>query len=258
MTESINSPLKMLSLVLIHIMLFSTASHANRDNTAPISDVSIATPLIPPLMDTHHSLISDLVQQAYHLSGINAQFFTLPIGRIGRVFDDKKACIAIGTPAFFSGQTTLSMRVYSEHIYLFYLKSRFPEGVAFDNFQDLKPYRIGTIIGGVTHKLFKENGLESNLDLVKSSKQNVQKLHRQRIDMFLESYLAGWKTIKANYPKRAHLFSNSKKSIKTIPVDIFFDQKCTQQHDMFVQGFEKMQLNGDYQRIVSQYIDGHD
>lgn len=150
------------------------------------------------------------------------------------------------------------MRVYNEHIYLFYLKSRFPDGFTFNNFQDLKPYRIGTIIGGVTDRLLKENGLENNLDLVKSVKQNVQKLYRQRIDMFLEGNLAGWNTIKANYPKRVNLFSNSKKSIKTIPVDIFFDPKCRQQHDMFVQGFEKMKLNGDYQRIVSQYNDGND
>lgn len=81
----------------------------------------------------------------------------------------------------------------------FYLKSRFPKSIDYQDLSDLRPYRIGGVLGYWYTTPFAAAHL--NVEYVPSDHQSVQKLYLKRIDLAACEELVCWALIDKLYPR---------------------------------------------------------
>lgn len=94
---------------------------------------------------------------------------------------------------------------------LFYLKKNFPNGITYNTYKDLAPYKIGGVIGYWYETVFKQANL--NVEYVPSDTQNIHKLYRNRIQLTVSDELVGWALIKSLYPQEISLFAVAEKPL---------------------------------------------
>lgn len=82
----------------------------------------------------------------------------------------------------------------------FYLKNRFPESIDYRDLNDLRPYRIGGVLGYWYSNTFAAADL--NVEYVPSDRQSIQKLYLKRIDLAACEELVGWALIDELFPDR--------------------------------------------------------
>lgn len=80
----------------------------------------------------------------------------------------------------------------------FYLKSRFPKSIDYQDLSDLQPYNISGVLGYWYTDTFAAARL--NVDYVPSDRQSIQKLYLKRVDLAACEELVGWALIDKLYP----------------------------------------------------------
>lgn len=136
----------------------------------------------------------------------------------------------------------------------FYLKSRFPLGIGFSKFEDLKDLKIGGTLGYWYEDVYKEAGLK--VDYVASDDLNLKKLKVGRIDAFIMNELQGRTMIKEKYPNQEDEFAVSEKPTDQSWFYLMIapgypgSQEITK---VFNHGLQLIKKNGTYGQILQKY-----
>jgi len=86
------------------------------------------------------------------------------------------------------------------------------KGVTWDQFEDLKSYKIGGVQGNFYIELFKKHGI--SLDLTTKEQYAIKKLIKGKIDLLPMNVIVGWDLIKKEYPYNVHKFGTLPKPIR--------------------------------------------
>ncbi len=137
-------------------------------------------------------------------------------------------------------------------VFFYKLKSR-PE-IKIKTFNDVKKYRIGAVGGDFRTGWLKKQGLESNLILVDSDKQNMKNLFSRKIDIFPIGEFAAYKVAH----QEGQAFSSLERSmyLKEISADLYmaFSQQSS---DVMVEksknALHEMKQDGTYDKIKAKY-----
>lgn len=254
----VNARREALQVRFLFIMVFSVISLVSLE----AESVLVVTFPYPPLQGT--SDVSDLgvdlelVDAAFGASGIDAEFSLVPTKRAIDMIEKGDAPVMIGLLIYFPVEIRDSLAViplFQIDFDVFYLKSRFPDGFAFRDIDDLRGYSIGVLLGGSTDIFGKEKGLAVEgavtLDLV------FRKLRAGRTDLCVANDLAGMFEIRQLFPGEEGLFAYCPEpTYITQTASAIFDRRNPRYAELeaaFRAGLKEIILNGTWEAIVSRY-----
>ncbi|WP_432460082.1 MULTISPECIES: substrate-binding periplasmic protein [unclassified Agarivorans] len=224
----------------------------------PPTEVEFVTIDYPPLLGKKDSIMTDITTAAFNAMGIAVTYKVYPLARVVRAVTSNSVVGALGSNSWFhyapADEPVAFIRMYSLNMLLFYLKSRFPEGLKYQDLSELKDYQIGYIRGGSLIPVFEREGIKP--DLVRNLSQNVHKVYAGRDDMFAATELGGWAIIERYYPEHVDKFSSAEQAILNISGDIIFASQQRYLAALFQQGFEAIKANGEYLTIIQKYYGG--
>ncbi|WP_320176268.1 transporter substrate-binding domain-containing protein [Maridesulfovibrio sp.] len=148
-------------------------------------------------------------------------------------------------------QLLFSDPLHSTREVLFYMKSKFPDGLKFNSLSDLKTYVIGGTAGYWYEKAFKEAGLK--VDYVSDTKTSFKKLERGRVDLIPENELVGWTIIKEMFPGQENKFGATTDTTRSGQMYVIFSKDKAELVTMFNEGLKKIKSDGIYSAILKKY-----
>ncbi|MDZ7830302.1 MAG: transporter substrate-binding domain-containing protein [Desulfobacterales bacterium] len=158
-----------------------------------------------------YGVFSEIVSAAFHEAGIEPRYQFYPWKRAGEYARDGRVFAAF--PYKITDEREL-IYDFSEPVMMstgrfFYLKSRFPQGIEFQELADLTGFRIGGVLGYWYETEFEKAGL--TVEYVSTDSQNFKKLFADRIDLVACDELVGWELINRLYPQKASQFATIEK-----------------------------------------------
>lgn len=143
----------------------------------------------------------------------------------------------------------------SEREVIFHLKKL---DFQWEDFSDLKKYRVGGTIGYNHNFILAEHGIQTQL--VKNDLLNFKKLLKGRIDLFPVSYNVGYYIINKSFePEIAAKFTNQPKTIQDGKLFVLFSKAIPNGQvlaDKLDMGLKKLKASGRYDQILTNFI-GH-
>lgn len=136
----------------------------------------------------------------------------------------------------------------------FYLQSRFPQGIGFEEWEDLQDLTLGGTRGYWYEETFEEAGL--NVDYTSSDNTNLKKLEGGRIDAFIMNELQGRAMIKENYPNKQDAFAVSEKPADQSWLRLMIAPDYPNSGELtreFNRGLQRIKDNGTYDQILQKY-----
>ncbi len=245
--------MRFLFILLISFFLFASLE---------AESVQVVTFPYPPLQGASDvselGVDLELVDAAFGASGIDAEFSLVPTKRAIDMIEKGVAPVMIGLLIYFPVEIRSSLAIiplFQIDFDIFYLKSRFPDGFAFRDIDDLRGYSVGVLLGGSTDIFGKENGLAVDgavtLDLV------FRKLRAGRTDLCVANDLAGMFEIRRIFPGEEDLFAYCPDPpYLTQTASAIFDRRnprCAELEAAFRAGLKEIILNGTWEAIVSRY-----
>jgi len=136
----------------------------------------------------------------------------------------------------------------------FFLKSKLQKEVIWDNYSDLKGYRIGGTLGYWYEKVFKEAGLTT--EYVINDEINFKKLKAGRVDMVASEELVGWEVIKKMFPSSIYNFDTVKKPLDISELHLMISKKYPGADELkrqFNFNLKLIKEKGIYSKILKKY-----
>jgi len=197
----------------------------------------------------------DLTTEAWKAVDVEVSFTFIPMARaVWSVIEQHHAAM-LGTPQWFAKENKEhlieAVDLLAIRFLFFYMKDRFPSGLAYEELHELKKYTIGNVRASSTLSFLHEAGL--NLELVGEVEQNFIKLYTGRIDLSVGVDLSGWAILRKLYPDSIHEFATIEKSFFSALISAIFLKERTRLIQKFRNGLEKIIENGTYQRIIGEY-----
>jgi len=126
-----------------------------------------------------------------------------------------------------------------------------------ENFQDLKKYKIGGALGYKEVKFLQDKGLI--IDVASKEKQCFIKLLKGRIEILPASLIVGYSTINSMFSAdKAALFTNNPKPLfDDLPMFILISKKIPNGQiiaDLFDKGLKKLKASGRYDEIIATFL----
>jgi polar amino acid transport system substrate-binding protein len=197
----------------------------------------------------------DVVTEAFKAVGVDTQYDLLPMARSVWSVIEKKHVANMGNIAWFkkqgSGHLVDSVDILIMQFFFFYKKSRFPDGITYENLSDLKEYTIGNVRGSASARIIEKAKLNS--ELVSNIKSNFKKLHKGRIDFAVGIDITGWMLIKELFPESLEEFSVIKKPISKTNLSLVFLKDKVELKAKFIKGMETIVRSGKYYKILENY-----
>ncbi|MGF1741335.1 transporter substrate-binding domain-containing protein [Vibrio profundum] len=244
--------MKKKTILLINIFLFLFLSTAYGKQSLTIVTVDMA-----PLFSEENGLLTDIVRKSYENQGVDVHYSMYPLARINWAISEKKSCITIGTIRWFGEnfrERLFYIPIYIGRVHLFYMKSRFPDGLKFNSTEDLQKYRIGTVRGGAVQRALTTAGITENVTYVPTLKQNISMISRDRIDTFVLPLLIGMNTIDKYYSGPVSHFSYAPKPLFVDDFHVIFTESCIKELETFKKGFSEIINNGEYLNLIRSYF----
>lgn len=146
-----------------------------------------------------------------------------------------------------------SRDVISAKSVFFYYKNRM-KAVTWEKLEDLRPYRIGGVLGYFYKKEFED----AKLNVQYSTKEimNIEKLIKGRIDLCPLNEPVGWEMIKSNYPDEMKNFAILKKAHQRSPLHIMVlktNPESMRMLEQFDTALQKIKTTGIYEQILRHY-----
>ena len=135
---------------------------------------------------------------------------------------------------------------------LFHYKST--KEYSFENWEDLRRYKLGGISGYFYEDAFETAGLAANYSIDTFS--GLRKLHSGRIELLAEDELAGWQAIKMNFPDEVQHFGTVEKPLYRGPLYLLISQHlpgAEELLDEFNSSLQHIKENGTYGMIIDKY-----
>jgi polar amino acid transport system substrate-binding protein len=137
---------------------------------------------------------------------------------------------------------------------LFYDKTRFPAGIPFNRYEDLRKYRIGGTMGYWYEKEFRNAGL--TVDYAATDELNIKMLHLGRTDLFPIDELAGWYIIRKMLKGDAGRFATLDKPLYVGTLCVIFSRKnpyAAGIAERFNAGLALIKERGIYRKILEKH-----
>lgn len=106
-----------------------------------------------------------------------------------------------------------SVPVMTSKSVFFYNKKNYPNGISYQNLEELAQYRIGGVLGYWYEDLFAKTKL--NIEYVTTDEQGINKLFANRIDLAACDEVVGKILIKKLHPEAIDQFSITEKEFAT-------------------------------------------
>ena len=147
---------------------------------------------------------------------------------------------------------------YTYAIKLFYNKNVHPNGIQFEKLEDLRPYRLGGVLGFWYESLFNSVGLQ--VDYVATVNKNIQKLQAGRIDVYPEEENSGWYEIRKQFPQNVEQFGTLPNVLEEPGAVYQFHLMVARTYPnsaellkKFNAGLTAIRANGTYRKILEKY-----
>lgn len=137
---------------------------------------------------------------------------------------------------------------------LFYHRPHLKQPPSFQQLSDLKPYRIGGILGYWYEKPFKEAGLDTYY--VTTEAQSVQQLALGRVQLAAMEEWVGWAVINRLYPQQTHQFAMLPQPLNQDPVRLMVSRRYPEAQKLlqaFNQALGELKASGEHQRILERF-----
>lgn len=152
-------------------------------------------------------IFTQIVISVFNTMSMKTKFVYAPWKRVEVIVNKGQAFAAI--PYSYTDERAkifdYSIPIMDSTYIFLYNKKIYPNGIHYKELKDLKPYRIGGVIGYWYDGLFKNVGL--NVEYVTSDEQGIKKLYAGRIDLAATDKLVGQLLIKQLYPKETDVFA---------------------------------------------------
>lgn len=136
----------------------------------------------------------------------------------------------------------------------FYLKSRFPKGIDYQDLSDLQAYRISGVLGYWYAKAFAAAHL--NVEYVPSDRQSIQKLYLKRTDLAASEERVGWALIDKLYPGRRNDFAVLDKPLNQGSLHLMVSKTYPHAQEIlqkFNQALARLRDNGTIDAILRKH-----
>lgn len=136
----------------------------------------------------------------------------------------------------------------------FYKKSRFPEGLTFNRFEDLRPYYISGVRGYWYEKDFQAAGLKT--EYVQTDEIGFRKLDAERVDLVPTDELVGWMMIRKLFGERASSFAVTEQDLNKDGMCLMVSRTYPDSKKilrLFNEKLEELKSEPKYDQILSKY-----
>lgn len=220
--------------------------------------VTIATGEYPPWVSEsapHGGFVNHVIVEAFRRQNLTVHFQFLPWKRAYKLAREGKFH---ATSFWADNQSTREK--HAEHFYksdavmnarvvFFYLKKR--PMAAWETLNDLKRYRIGSMIGETSTEILLKNGID--VSAMPQADQAFMMILFNRIDIFPLELLTGLETLYFKLgPDRAALFAYHPLPLFETPASLLFSKKHMDGEKMvmiFNQGLSEMKKDGTFNKF---------
>ena len=246
-----------LSFVLITLIL-STNAHASK---TLIFGTGEWEPITSSKLE-NNGLASEIVKNAFAIHGVNIHIKFLPWKRCEYLLSNQKldAIFPYTKTPERNIRFNFSDPVVVVRTHFFYMKNKIKQ-LKFKSYKDLKPYRIGGILGYYYQTTFDKAGL--NVEYVSTTEQNIKKLLAGRVDLTPIANISGWYLIKNQFPEAYDQFMSSEYDLvenrlsdDTIASRVMVlktGKKRNKIIEKYNSGLKKIKQNGLYDNILIKY-----
>lgn len=238
-----------LPLVVLLFTLFLNAASA-------VETVSLSAAETIPYVDKNKEskgIDSEIVKEAFSHAGYRVNFNFRPWAR---VLKEVRA-------GFFDAAYTAYYTPEREKLFFYshaynkgaiVLYKRAGSQIEYTSIKDLKPYKIGVILGNNYSTEFDSADYLNKVTANKMS-QSLNLLHRGRVDLIIGSYLEIKSTLSIIYPKKDHPFVLLSPAISCNNHYLIFSKKnLTNRKKVndFNKGLKEILINGVYDKILKR------
>lgn|GEM_PF-3595543 len=150
---------------------------------------------------------------------------------------------------------TFSNPIMFSEVVLLFNKNRFPNGIRFKDFNDLKNYKIGGVKGYFYEDIFKKYNL--NYTLTRNFEELIELFVFDKVDIIPSNLKVFIDIVRKKYPdKLEHFNFHSKKNFSSEPVYIIFPKSLKSSEDLreaFNTGFENIKNKNILKKIFLKY-----
>ncbi len=234
--------------------------------SAQAEELPLATGEWPPYTSEHlegYGFFTELMTAIVHEMGMTPKYFFCPWKRcerttlVGEVF----AAFPYAVTKTRKKDFDFSDLIMKKRTLLFYNRKHLTRKPEVNALKDLKPYRIGGVLGYDYVQAFSQAGLK--VDYVATDKQNVLKLYKKRIDIAVWDAILGWHLIQQLYPDEKEVFGTLETSMEAMADSLQEGDSylmisrsypnAKQLRDRFNQALQRIHDKGIYQSIFEKY-----
>ncbi|MCP4369472.1 MAG: amino acid ABC transporter substrate-binding protein [Deltaproteobacteria bacterium] len=136
----------------------------------------------------------------------------------------------------------------------FYSKKHQKQKITWETLEDLKPYKIGGVLGYYYEKEFQQAGL--NVEYTDTEEFCIKMLRFGRIDLFPQDVAVGWALIKKYFPEEIENFGVLDKAHETSGYYLMVSKTYPKTKDLlqkFNAALKRIKQHGVIERIVQKY-----
>ena len=145
--------------------------------------------------------------------------------------------------------------IFPTRTVFFYDRAHYQGSADWKNLEELKPFRIGALLGSFFEPEFRNNGLA--VEYVQSDSQNFMKLHANRVALVATDELQGWWTIEQLFPGERETFATLGSAYTSAPSRLMINRKHPYAQSLtraFNQAFKTLQVDGSVDRHMRACI----
>ncbi len=240
---------------VIAMVIFMTASMA----VFAQQEVEIGTGEYAPYTSQSMSgkgFFSEIVTAAFEAVDITPKYSFYPWARCEYLLENSKlfAIMPYTITEERKEKFPFSDKVAASTGRFFFMKSRYPQGIGFEEWEDLQDLTLGGTRGYWYEDTFEKAGL--NVDYASNDTINLKKLKGGRIDAFIMNELQGRAMIKEKYPNQQDAFAVSAKPADQSWLRLMIAPDYPNSAELtrkFNRGLEQIRENGTYGRILQKY-----
>lgn len=215
--------------------------------------VEILTFSYPPYMTSQgKGLMDTIFKKSFRNTGTTYSFKVYPRKRAILLFQQSQNQeLFLGERSYFPDMTEINVQTILEFKTVFvYMKNHF-SNINYSGLSDLKGKRVGVSLGSVLVPIFKSHGMIVDEALLEN---NIRKLQTGRIDLWHTVDTSAIRLINEKFPGQLDEFGFLPDKTHTVDLIVKKGSSSEPAFRTFVQGFNTMVKNGEFQKIVKGFM----
>jgi len=237
-------------LVLFLFLLFTSAN-------VQAGKVKLATGEWVPFTSEgleNYGFFTEIISEVFKEMGVEAEYVFYPWRRCYDSVKKGKAWAAF--PYSYTEERAKEV-LYSDQIAysttkFFYYKNN--KDYEYETLEDLRPYKLGGVIGYFYEKLLNKAGLE--VDYVPKELNAIEKLMVRRIELLPLNELVGWHLIKKHFSDEENNFGTLEKAFSRDALHLIVSKKYPDTRELlkeFNAALKRVKENDTYKSILKKY-----